>query len=225
MLQCSIKLKVIEERVMFGKFSEQVKKSSQPVNSLVALNAKRMEALSQMQTEFFTGFMSDSVKYVESISAQTEVKGVIAAQTSYAEALKDRFAHTSKDTYAAMNSIREEYTDLLKSSLDESTANVPAAFKAAATAEPKPETSVKKSEAQPKTAAPQKAAVKKVTKKPAAKAKPVVKAASQATEKPTVAAQNKPVTKPVTKPVAKPVVKAEATIKPSTPATAEAKKL
>lgn len=212
---------------MFGKFSEQVKKSSKPVNSLVALNAKRMEALSQMQTEFFTGFMSDSVKYVESISAQTEVKGVIAAQTSYAEALKDRFAHTSKDTYAAMNSIREEYTDLLKSSLDESTANVPAAFKAAATAtaEPKPETSVKKSEAQPKTAAPQKAAVKKVTKKPvakpAAKAKPVVKAASQATEKPTVAAQDKPVTKPV----AKPVVKAEATIKPSTPATAEAKKL
>lgn len=210
---------------MFGKFSEQVKKSSKPVNSLVALNAKRMEALSQMQTEFFTGFMSDSVKYVESISAQTEVKGVIAAQTSYAEALKDRFAHTSKDTYAAMNSIREEYTDLLKSSLDESTANVPAAFKAAATAEPKPETSVKKPEAQPKTAAPQKAAVKKVTKKPvakpAAKAKPVVKAASQATEKPTVAAQNKPVTKPV----AKPVVKAEATIKPSTPATAEAKKL
>lgn len=206
---------------MFGKFSEQVKKSSKPVNSLVALNAKRMEVLSQMQTEFFTGFMSDSVKYVESISAQTEVKGVIAAQTSYAEALKDRFAHTSKDTYAAMNSIREEYTDLLKSSLDESTANVPAAFKAAATAEPKPETSVKKSEAQPKTAAPQKAAVKKVTKKPAAKAKPVVKAASQATEKPTVAAQNKPVTKPV----AKPVVKAEATIKPSTPATAEAKKL
>lgn len=214
---------------MFGKFSEQVKKSSKPVNSLVALNAKRMEALSQMQTEFFTGFMSDSVKYVESISAQTEVKGVIAAQTSYAEALKDRFAHTSKDTYAAMNSIREEYTDLLKSSLDESKANVPAVFKAAATAtataEPKPETSVKKPEAQPKTAAPQKAAVKKVTKKPvakpAAKAKPVVKAASQATEKPTVAAQNKPVTKPV----AKPVVKAEATIKPSTPATAEAKKL
>jgi len=184
---------------MFGKFSEQVKKSSKPVNSLVALNAKRMEALSQMQTEFFTGFMSDSVKYVESISAQTEVKGVIAAQTSYAEALKDRFAHTSKDTYAAMNSIREEYTDLLKSSLDESTANVPAAFKAAATAtaEPKPETSVKKPEAQPKTAAPQKTAVKKVTKKPVAK--PAAKA--------------------------KPVVKAEATIKPSTPATAEAKKL
>ena len=103
---------------MFGKFSEQVKKSSQPVNSLVALNAKRLEALSQMQTEFFTGFMADSLKYVESMSVQTEVKGVIAAQTSYAEALKDRFAHASKDTYGAMNNIREEYTDLLKTSLN-----------------------------------------------------------------------------------------------------------
>jgi phasin family protein len=134
MLQRSIKLKVIEERIMFGKFSEQVKKSSQPVNSLVALNAKRLEALSQMQTEFFTGFMADSLKYVESMSVQTEVKGVIAAQTSYAEALKDRFAHASKDTYGAMNNIREEYTDLLKTSLNESVANVPAATHATATA-------------------------------------------------------------------------------------------
>ena len=215
MLQRSIKLKVIEERIMFGKFSEQVKKSSQPVNSLVALNAKRLEALSQMQTEFFTGFMADSLKYVESMSVQTEVKGVIAAQTSYAEALKDRFAHASKDTYGAMNNIREEYTDLLKTSLNESVANVPAATHAAATAAApvKPVAPADKPAAQ---AAPKKAEVKPVA-KPAAKAKPAVKAES----------------KPVAKPIAKPAVKAEAkivatpaaTIVSSTPASAEAKKL
>lgn len=227
MLQRSIKLKVIEERIMFGKFSEQVKKSSQPVNSLVALNAKRLEALSQMQTEFFTGFMADSLKYVESMSVQTEVKGVIAAQTSYAEALKDRFAHASKDTYGAMNNIREEYTDLLKTSLNESVANVPAATHAAATvaAPVKPVAPADKPAAQ---AAPKKAEVKPVA-KPAAKAKPAVKAASKPAAKPAVQAESKPVAKPI----AKPAVKAEAkivatpaaTIVSSTPANAEAKKL
>jgi hypothetical protein len=215
MLLRSIKLEMIEERIMFGKFSEQVKKSSQPVNSLVALNAKRLEALSQMQTEFFTGFMADSLKYVESMSVQTEVKGVIAAQTSYAEALKDRFAHASKDTYGAMNNIREEYTDLLKTSLNESVANVPAATHAAAPAVApiKPVAPADKPAAQ---AAPKKAKVKPVA-KPAAKATPAVKAKS----------------KPVAKPIAKPAVKAEAkivatpaaTIVSSTPAKAEPKKL
>lgn len=227
MLQRSIKLKVIEERIMFGKFSEQVKKSSQPVNSLVALNAKRLEALSQMQTEFFTGFMADSLKYVESMSVQTEVKGVIAAQTSYAEALKDRFAHASKDTYGAMNNIREEYTDLLKTSLNESVANVPAATHAAATAAApiKPVVPADKPAVQ---AAPKKAEVKPVA-KPAAKAKPAVKAASKPAAKPAVQAESKPVAKPI----AKPAVKAEAkivatpaaTVVSSTPASAEAKKL
>ena len=223
MLQRSIKLKVIEERIMFGKFSEQVKKSSQPVNSLVALNAKRLEALSQMQTEFFTGFMADSLKYVESMSVQTEVKGVIAAQTSYAEALKDRFAHASKDTYGAMNNIREEYTDLLKTSLNESVANVPAATHAAATAAApiKPVVPADKPAAQ---AAPKKAEVKPVA-KPAAKAKPAVKAASKPAAKPAVQAESKPVAKPAVKAEAKIVATPAATIVSSTPANAEAKKL
>ena len=238
MLQRSIKLKVIEERIMFGKFSEQVKKSSQPVSSLVALNAKRLEALSQMQTEFFTGFMADSLKYVESMSVQTEVKGVIAAQTSYAEALKDRIAHASKDTYGAMNEIREEYTDLLKTSLDDSAANVPSAFKTAAdaVAPSKPEATAPKTAEKP---ASKKAAAKPVA-KPAAKAKPAVKAASKPAARPAVKAASKPAakpavqaeSKPVAKPIAKPAVKAEAkpvatpaaTTVSSTPANADAKK-
>lgn len=227
MLQRSIKLKVIEERIMFGKFSEQVKKSSQPVSSLVALNAKRLEALSQMQTEFFTGFMADSLKYVESMSVQTEMKGVIAAQTSYAEALKDRIAHASKDTYGAMNEIREEYTDLLKTSLDDSAANVPSAFKTAANAvaPSKPEATAPKTAEKP---ASKKAAAKPVA-KPAAKAKPAVKAASKPAAKPAVQAESKPVAKPSAKPAvkaeAKPVATPAATTVSSTPATAEAKKL
>ena len=65
------------------------------MGSLFALNTKALETFSQQQTEFFTGFMADSVKYVESLSVQTEVKGYVAAQTAYAESVKDRFAHAS----------------------------------------------------------------------------------------------------------------------------------
>ena len=218
---------MIEDRIMFGKFSEQVKKSSKPVNSLVALNAKKLEELSQMQTEFFTGFMADSVKYVESISVQTEVKGVIAAQTSYAEAVKERIAHASKHTYGTINDIREEYTDLLKTSLNDASVEVPAAYQAPTTATAAPS----KPAAPAKKAAPKASAKKAEAKpvaKPAAKAKPAVKTPSKPAAKPAVEAQSKPVAKPVAKPVvkaeAKPVAKPATTQTTSTPASAEAKK-
>lgn len=217
---------------MFGKFSEQVKKSTKPVNSLVALNAKKLEELSQMQTEFFTGFMADSVKYVEAITIQTEVKGVIAAQTSYAEAVKERIANASKHTYGAINDIREEYTDLLKTSLNDASAEVPAAFQAptVATATPsKPAASAKPAASKAPAKKADSKPVAKPASKPAAKAKPALKTASKpARAKSAKEAQNKPVTKPVAKPVvkaeARPIAKPTTKQNTSTPAPAAAKK-
>lgn len=177
---------------MFGKFSEQVKKSSKPVSSLVAVNTKALEELSQQQTEFFTGFLADSVKYVESLSVQTEVKGFVAAQSTYAEAVKERLAHTSKQTYGTMNDIREEYTKVLKTSIEELPAAeevtkelmkavpavaTPAAPKAKAKPAPAKKPAAKKA---PAKAAP-KAAPKPAAKAeaPRAEAKPVAKAEAQ----------------------------------------------
>lgn len=185
---------------MFGKFSEQVKKSSKPVSSLVAVNTKALEELSQQQTEFFTGFLADSVKYVESLSVQTEVKGFVAAQSTYAEAVKERLAHTSKQTYGTMNDIREEYTKVLKTSIEE----LPAAeevTKELMKAVPAVATpAAPKAEAKP---APAKAVAKPApAKKPAAKKTPA-KAAPKAAPKPAAKAE-------APKAEAKPVAKAEA---------------
>jgi len=181
-----------KDSIMFGKFSEQVKKSSKPVSSLVAVNTKALEELSQQQTEFFTGFLADSVKYVESLSVQTEVKGFVAAQSTYAEAVKERLAHTSKQTYGTMNDIREKYTKVLKTSIEE----LPAAeevTKELMKAVPAVATPVApKAEAKPAPA-----------KKPAAKKAPA-KAAPKAAPKPAAKAA-------VPKAEAKPVAKAEAT--------------
>ena len=185
-----------KDSIMFGKFSEQVKKSSKPVSSLVAVNTKALEELSQQQTEFFTGFLADSVKYVESLSVQTEVKGFVAAQSTYAEAVKERLAHTSKQTYGTMNDIREEYTKVLKTSIEELPAAeevtkelmkavpavaTPAAPKAEAKPAPAKKPAAKKAPAKAAPKAAQKAAPRPAAKAeaPKAGAKPVAKAEAQ----------------------------------------------
>lgn len=109
---------------MFGKFSEQLKTSTKPLNSLFAVNAKALESLSQHQTELFTGLMSDSVKYIESVSVQTEVNGVISANTEFAGAMRERFVSASKETYHTLNEAGTELGNVLKASVETATSEV-----------------------------------------------------------------------------------------------------
>lgn len=170
---------------MFGKFSEQLQKSAQPVNSLVSLNAKTLESLSQHQTEWFTGLLSDSVKYVENVSHQTEVKGVLAANTAYAEAMRERFASVSKETYSTLSDMREQMTQVMKLSFESTASEVESAVNQAVeksvktaekvvelAAEATPKTEVKaepKAEEKPVEAAPVDEAPKAEAKAPAKK--------------------------------------------------------
>lgn len=156
---------------MFGKFSEQLKKSSKPLNSLMAMNAKAMENLSQNQTELFTGLLTDSVKFIESVTVQTEVKGVVAAGSEYAESMRDRLAMASKGAYSTLSHMQAELKDVMKTSLED---GVEAAKTVVAEA--------------PKAApAPSKAAPKKAAPKPKASAKPKAEPAAVKAEAPTPA--------------------------------------
>ncbi|WP_218309239.1 phasin family protein [Alteromonas antoniana] len=104
---------------MFGKFSEQLKKTSKPVSNLFAMNAKVLEDLSAHQTELFTGLLSDGVKYMESVSVQPDLKGVLAANSEYAESVRERITSVSKENYGTLNAAREQVTDLVKSAFEE----------------------------------------------------------------------------------------------------------
>ena len=186
---------------MFGKFSEQLKKSSKPINSLMAMNAKAMEDLSQNQTELFTGLLTDSVKFIESVTVQTEVKGVVAAGSEYAESMRDRFAMASKGAYSALSHMQAELKDVMKTSLDE---GVEAAKTAVVEAPKAP--------AAPKKAAPKPAA--KATPKPKAPTKPKAepapeKAVEAPAATPAPAAEAKPAEAP--KPAAKKTTRARKT--------------
>ncbi|MDC8832087.1 phasin family protein [Alteromonas gilva] len=166
---------------MFGKFSEQFKQSSKPVNSWMAMNAKLMEDLSQNQTELFTGLLSDSVKYIETVSVQTGVKGVFAANSELAEAMRDRFAVASKGAYSTLSHVQTEMKDVVKSSIEDTAVAAKevtrevtkAAEKPAPAAKP---TAAKKPAAKAAPKAPEKAAPAAAKETPAPAAPEEVKA-------------------------------------------------
>jgi phasin family protein len=103
-----------EVKIMFGNFSEQMKKSTKPASALLEMNAKTLELVSKQQTVFFSGLMSDSVKLLSNLNEQTELKGVIAAQSVYAQSVKERLTSASKTTYSALNEMREELSSVVK---------------------------------------------------------------------------------------------------------------
>ncbi len=185
---------------MFSQLTEQVKKSSQPASDLFAANVKALQAVSEQQTSLVSGVITDSVKLLKAVSEQTEVKGMLAAQSVYAESVRERLTSTSKNTYGTLNSVSQQIADAMKTSFE-------SAKEAAETAG--------KSMAAPEAKKP--APAKKVaTKKTPAKAAPA-KAETASSEKaevsskpvPTLSADSVRATKPAAKkaPAKKPAAK------------------
>jgi phasin family protein len=103
---------------MFGQFSKQMKNSSQPASEFFAANVKAMEAVTKQQTLFFSGLVDDSVKLIQTIAQQTEMKDILAAQAVYAESLRERLTSTSTNTYNTISAVSQKYTDAVKSSYE-----------------------------------------------------------------------------------------------------------
>lgn len=115
---------------MLDQFSEQVKKSTQPASDLFAANLKALQAVSQQHTALVSGVLTDSMKLLQSLSAQTEMKGVLAAQGMYAESVRERITATSKINYGTINVVGQQFADAMKTTFDTS---VPAKAEKAAT--------------------------------------------------------------------------------------------
>lgn len=123
---------------MFGNFSQQMKNSTKPASTLLEMNAKTLELLAKQQTLFFSGLMTDSVKLMNVLCEQTEMKGVIAAQSVYAESLRERLTIASTTTCGAISTMGRDVAGVMKSSLDSATEEaktaLPNAIKAGAKA-------------------------------------------------------------------------------------------
>jgi len=179
---------------MFGQFTEQMKKSAQPANGLFAANAKMLEQMSVQQTQFFSGVISDSVKLMDTVSTQADMKEVLAAQSIFMQSFRDRMTGVIKSSLESASSISQQTA---KSVVD-STASAQQAVK----------TTVKDSKP---VSAGNKPVSKKSAAKPAEKSKKAI--ASARAPKPTTAVtvEKKAVTTPaktVNKTIAKPAAKA-----------------
>ena len=140
---------------MFDKFSEQMTKSAQPVANMMEMNARMLELMSKQQTLLFTGFMDDSVKLVENLTTESELKGMLAAQSVFAESLRERVTGASKTTYTELTSISSK---MMKGGL---------------TTVDKPQTAAASAPKATTASAPKKAVAKKApAQKPVATAKP-----------------------------------------------------
>jgi len=187
---------------MFGQFSEQMKKSSQPVNELLAANVKAIETVTKQQTQFFSGLVEDSVKLMQTVAQQTEIQGVIAAQSVYAESVRERLTSNSKVTYNTVSSVSKQYTDALQSGIATATEAAKEEIKTVVAKAPvvKPAPAVKADAAVKATP------TKKAT--PAKKATPQKKATAKAAATSTTTA--KAVAKPAPKTAEKPIAKLSA---------------
>lgn len=193
---------------MFGKFSEQMKKSAQPAASLFEMNAKTLELMTKQQTVFFTGVMSDSVKLLSSLSGQTELRDVIAAQSVYAESVRERLSSASKTTFSELSELQGELTGLVKNSLESASEENKNAF---IKAQVVPQKSLAPVTAKATKAV--KTAVATEEAKPAAttvaKKKPAKKAVASPTAKAVVAKKTTGAKKATAKSVVKPALEAK----------------
>ena len=175
---------------MFGKFSEQMTKSAQPVANIMEMNARMLELMSKQQTLLFTGLMDDSVKLVENLTTQSELKGMLAAQSVFAESIRERVTGASKTTYTELTSISAEMTKGGLTTVDKPQAATASTPKATAVSAPK--------KASTKDIA-KTATVKKAVAKKAPAKKPAVTAKSNAPK--AVVVESKVADKPVAKTV------------------------
>jgi phasin family protein len=194
---------------MFNQFSEQVKKSSQPANDLFAANVKAMQDVAAQHTLLVSGVLNDSIKLIKTASEQTELKGLLAAQSVYAESMRERVTSSSKSTYGVLNAVGQQFTSALKANLSQTTeaakkVQTDLTAQATAKAAPVKATTVNATPAKAKKAPTKKAAPKKATvAKPApsakkAAAKPAVKVAPTVPKTAAKPAAKKPVTKKAT---------------------------
>lgn len=101
---------------MYSEFTEQYKESMKPMTELMAINLKTLESLAEKQTSFFTGALSDSLAFTETMSTQTDLTGVMQVQKDFSEDFQSKLVESSKEVYSILTEAQEQATEIMKSS-------------------------------------------------------------------------------------------------------------
>lgn len=109
---------------MFSFFSDQLKSTTNPMQSLFASNAKTFESLAQQNTELWTGMLSDGVKYMEKVSVQPQIETILAANSEYAASVRERWVSSSRMAFQTLTSLRTENTETVTQSAEKTVESV-----------------------------------------------------------------------------------------------------
>ena len=112
---------------MYTEFTEQYKESLKPMTELMAINVKTLETLAEKQTSFFTGALSDSLAYTETMSSQTDLPGILQVQKEFSEDFQSKLIESSKEVYSIITDAQEQATEVMKSSFAMASAMAPMA--------------------------------------------------------------------------------------------------
>ena len=159
---------------MYGKFFEQADSFFKPINELMALNVKALDAMREKQTDPVNEVMADSIEYAKDLAKpDIDVDAFVAKQQTYWEGLRTKISSNAQDNYDLISDVQGKMGDLLQDAWG-ATAS---AWDVAVT-----ETAVTETETKAKPAK-KKAPVKKAAPKAAATKAPSPKAPAEKVEK------------------------------------------
>lgn len=117
---------------MFDQYASPFQNSLKSVNELFTVNVKIMEQLTELNTALFTGVLEDSVAYVQGLSTQRDIAGLMQAQKSYAESVQEKMVSTAQETYTVLTDAQELASEAMKDTFSQVTESA-VAITAAAT--------------------------------------------------------------------------------------------
>ncbi|OEY65696.1 phasin family protein [Marinobacter sp. X15-166B] len=99
---------------MFDTMTEQLQQSLNPVNELVAKNASVLVQAAEQQTQWFADLVNASVACTRSLTAQTDLPGVVNVQKAYAGEVQNTLVAASKTANTLIAEVQANVGEAVK---------------------------------------------------------------------------------------------------------------
>ncbi|WP_415903872.1 phasin family protein [Neptuniibacter sp. QD48_55] len=104
---------------MYDDLMKDVQEKMQPAIDVAEVNKKALETLFSLQSEYVTDFVDSSVAQLKALSEVKEPKEAIELQVEFFKALETKTTATAEKELAALNSAKEEISEIVEKSLSE----------------------------------------------------------------------------------------------------------
>ena len=104
---------------MLDQMKDQFANAMKPVNALIEINTKAVEALVSQQTAFASELLNESVAHAKTMATQNDLNAALETQKAYTEAFQAKVSGSATEAYAVVTKTSEEISNLMKDSMAE----------------------------------------------------------------------------------------------------------